>query len=573
MKQKRKPSVVVMIFLILLVSMAFMVIANEWTIRIAGQELRTRALETCQAEIGYISEALYSQLTAIQLQNVEILNHESVLALAMRNSILDRYETVSYESAIMKLIRSKLSQLNLTAFAQLYIPTIRTVITAQQAAEATEQEIAEMQDIIRAFPNGLFYTEDHMGFWSASPLVHNASLAKDSRVMLTRIRRESLREMLRKYTSDPNGYELVLTFGSHMIVSSLDTPWDEHIFDMSAEDVQTVSLDGGEHYVIRAKHAFSDLAIAAVLPVKNVTRNLDLLQHMLRMLEFICLLIVLLSTFAFYRITFKPLKGISVRMQQMGEGDLGVRMASEKTAELDDVASTFNSMAEHLQHLIDREYRSRLLAASAEKKALQYQISPHFLYNTYFQLRNLILLEENEEAGRLADLMGRYLRYIVHQEGATATLGEEMDHARNYAQIQGMRFKGRIDVVCDVQEGDWERIVVPKLLIQPLIENAFGHGLKNTENGGLIRLSLHQTEDAVLISVEDNGAGLSDEKLEIMRLHVTDGSGEESDGIALANIHRRLQLHFGPQSTLSLNRSELGGLKAAIRIEVGREER
>ena len=572
MKRKRRPSVVGIVFLILLVSMAFMVIASEWTISTAGHELRTRALETCQAEIGYISDALYSQLTAIQLQNVEILNHESVLALAVRNSILDRYETVSYESAIMKLIRSRLAQLNLIASAQLYLPTIRTVITAQKAAEATEQETAELQDIIRAFPSGLFYTDEYMGFWSASPLVHNASLAGDSRVMITRIQRESLREMLRKYTSNPNGYKLVLTFGSHVIVSSHDTPWDERIFSVPAEGVQTVTLAGSDHFVIRAKHAFSDLAIVAVLPVKNVTRSLDRLQHMLKMLEFICLLIVLLSTFSFYQITCKPLKGISVRMQQMGEGDLSVRMASEKTAELDDVASTFNSMAEHLQRLIDREYKSRLLAAGAEKKALQYQISPHFLYNTYFQLRSLILLEENEEAGRLADLMGRYLRYIVHQEGASATLREEMDHARNYADIQGMRFKGRIDIVCDVPEGDWEQIVVPKLLIQPLIENAFGHGLKNTEHGGLIRLSLRQTEDAVLILVEDNGTGLSDEKLAAMRRHVTDGPREETDGIALANIHRRLQLHFGSHSALSLDRSDLGGLKAVIRIGTGREE-
>ncbi len=570
MKRKRKPSVVGIVFLILLISMAFMVIASEWTISIASRELRTRAMETCQAEIGYISSALYSQLTSIQLQNVEILNHESVLALAVRNSILDKYEIVSYENAIMKLIRSKLTQLNLTAFAQLYIPTIRTVITTQKAAEATEEEIEELQHIIRDFPNGLFYTDEYMGFWSASPLVHNASLAGDSRVMLTKIRREALREMLKKYTANPNGYELVLTFGSHVIVSSNDTQWDERLFDVTEEDVQTVNLDGSDHYVIRAQHAFSDLAIVAVLPVKNVTRNLDRLQGMLKMLEFICLLIVLLSTFSFYRITCRPLKGISVRMQQMGEGDLSVRMTSERTAELDDVASTFNGMAEHLQHLIDREYKSRLLAASAEKKALQYQISPHFLYNTYFQLRNLILLEENEEASRLADLMGRYLRYIVHQEGASATLREEMDHARNYADIQGMRFKGRIDVLCDVPEGDWEQIVVPKLLIQPLIENAFGHGLKNTEQGGLIRLSLRQNEDAVLIIVEDNGAGLSDEKLTAMRLHVTDGLHEESDGIALANIHRRLQLHFGIQSGLNLDRSDLGGLKASIRIETGR---
>ena len=571
MRRTRKPSVIGIIFLILLISMVFMVVACEWTISTASNELRTRALDTCRAEIGYISDALYSELTAIQLQNVEILNHESVLALTIRSSVLDRYQTVSYENTIMKLIRSKLAWMNLTASAQLYIPTIHTMITAQKAAGATDRELEEMLDIIRAFPDGLYYTDEYMGFWSASPLIHDVSQAKDSRIMCTWIQRDALRNMLKKYTSDPNGYQLLLTFGSHVIANSDETEWDESIFSGQTADVDTVTLAGSEYYVIRAKHAFSDLSIAAVLPVKNVTRNMDRLRDMLRMLELICLLIVLLSTVSFYRISCKPLKGISTKMQQMGEGDLSVRMAPEKTEELNEVASTFNSMAERLQRLIDREYKARLLAASAEKKALQYQISPHFLYNTYFQLRNLILLEENEQASRMADLMGRYLRYIVHQDSDSATLEEEMEHAYIYADIQGMRFRERIKVRYDVQEGDWRQMVVPRLLVQPLIENAFEHGLKNMDQNGEMLLSLHQEKETLIISVEDNGDGLSDGALEAMQKHIAEGQHEEKDGIALANIHRRLQLYFGDRSGLFVSRSALGGLKAEIRIVCGKE--
>lgn len=571
MKRTRKPSVISIIFPILLAGMVFMIVACEWTITASGNELRTRALETCQTEIGYISDALYSQLTSIQLQNVEILNNESVLALAMRSSILDKYETVSYENAIMKLIRSKLSQLNFTASAQLYIPTIHTMISTQKAAAATEEELSGILEIIRAFPNGLYYTNEAMGFWNASPLIHDASMAKDSRIMITRIQRTSLKSLLQKYSPNPSDYQLLLTFGSHVIVNSHDMQWDESIFSDFEGEVKTVTLDGSQYYLIRAKHAFSDLSIVGVLLVDNVMSNMYRLQRMLRMLEFICVLIVLLSTLTFYRVICKPLKGISAKMQQVGEGDLSVRMLPEKTAELNDVASAFNSTAERLQRLIDREYKSRLLAASAEKKALQYQISPHFLYNTYFQLRNLILLEENDQAKRLADLMGRYLRYIVHQNGTSATLSEEMDHARNYADIQGMRFKGRIEVRYDVTEGDWRNMIVPRLLVQPLIENAFGHGLKNVEKDGVIMLSLRQTGGMTAISVEDNGESLSDAALEALRRSVTEGQREEGEGVALANIHRRLQLHFGSSSGLLFDRSILGGLKVTIMIADGKE--
>ena len=571
MKKSRKLSVIGIIFLILLVSMVFMIAACEWTIAASGSELKTRALETCQAEIGYISDALYSQLTAIQLQNVDILNNESVLALAMRSAILDKYETVSYENTITKLIRSRLSQFNLTASAQLYIPTIHTIITPQKAAAATDAEMEDMLAVIRAFPNGLYYTSESLGFWSASPLVHDPSLAADSRIMLTSVRLDSLRDMLRQYTAYPNGYQLLLTFRNHVITASGDTQWDESLFSGPDEEVKTVSIGGRQHYVIRARHAFSELTMVGVLPVDNVMSNMYRLQRMLRMLEAICVLIVLLATAAFYRVVCRPLKGISAKMRQVGAGDLSVRMPPEKTAELNGVASTFNGMAEQLQRLIDREYTSRLLAANAEKKALQYQISPHFLYNTYFQLRNLILLEENEQAGRLADLMGKYLRYIVRRDTDSATLSEEMEHARNYADIQGMRFGGRIEVRFDIGGGPWRDMTVPRLIVQPLIENAFGHGLKNVEKGGVILLSLHHTDELTEISVEDNGEGLSDDALNALRQSVAAGRREENDGVALVNIHRRLQLHFGPQSGLLFDRSELGGLKVSILIRKEKE--
>ena len=109
-------------------------------------------------------------------------------------------------------------------------------------------------------------------------------------------------------------------------------------------------------------------------------------------------------------------------------------------------------------------------------------------------------------------------------------------------------------------------------MVLPLIENAFGHGLKNVEKGGVMLLSLQQEQDTVTISVEDNGNSLSDEMLNAMRKSITEEPAGESNGIALANIHRRLQLHFGNRSGLFLERSALGGLNARIRIVAGKEE-
>ena len=118
----------------------------------------------------------------------------------MRSSILDKFEMVSYKSAIMKLMRTKLSQTNIATKAQLYIPTVRTIITPQKAVEVSEEELQELLSIVTAFPNGLYYTEGEIGFWSASPLIYDATMARDSRIMMTGIQRSFLREMLDSFT-------------------------------------------------------------------------------------------------------------------------------------------------------------------------------------------------------------------------------------------------------------------------------------------------------------------------------------------------------------------------------------
>ena len=298
MKQNRKLSVISIFFPILLISMVLMIIACEWTITASGNELRAQALDTCRAEIGYIGDALYSQLTSIQMQNVEILNHESVLALSLRSSILDKYEMVSHKNTVMKLIRSKLSQLNLTSSAQLYIPAIHTIITTQKAAEATAEEMEALLGIVRDFPDGLYYSEESMGFWSASPLIHDASVAQESRIMLTSIQRNSLKALLQKYAAPSRHYQLLLAFGDHVIVSSLDHEWDERMMH-GENEIQTVLLDGRQYYIMQVRHAFSDLSIIAAMPVDSVMSNMVRHQVLLRTLETVCVLIFLFSTLAF----------------------------------------------------------------------------------------------------------------------------------------------------------------------------------------------------------------------------------------------------------------------------------
>lgn len=255
-------------------------------------------------------------------------------------------------------------------------------------------------------------------------------------------------------------------------------------------------------------------------------------------------------------------------MRQIEEGDLSAHFLPTWSNELNEMFAQLNHMIETLNQHIAREYQFKLLASDAELKQLQYQISPHFLYNTYFILNGLLLQEDTEKAARLAELIGVYLQYIVRTKESYAALRDEMRHAGAYAQIQQLRFDERIEVRFEEYPDAYAETRVPRLIVQPLIENAFEHGMRNMMQGGLVVIRCEVVDDASLrIIVEDNGTSLTDEAIEGLAAAVQNAPQDgRREGIALHNIHRRIQIAFGYGYGLHISRSALGGLYTSIRI-------
>lgn len=176
----------------------------------------------------------------------------------------------------------------------------------------------------------------------------------------------------------------------------------------------------------------------------------------------------------------------------------------------------------------------------------------------------MIARDMKEPAKELSRELGVYFRFLTRNTSDEVPLSDEYEHARVYADIQGFRFDGRIKVEMDELDQQLAQITVPRLILQPLLENAFGHGLKQKIRGGLLKVTIQADEELVHIFVEDNGEELSDAQLETMQeqiSQVTSGSlSVETTG--LLNIARRLQLYFSIEHALTITRSPLGGLKS-----------
>ncbi|MCX7657034.1 MAG: histidine kinase, partial [Treponemataceae bacterium] len=161
----------------------------------------------------------------------------------------------------------------------------------------------------------------------------------------------------------------------------------------------------------------------------------------------------------------------------MEEGDLKTRIEYERKDEFGYLFHSFNRMVDKLDELVNQVYVAKILAQKAELKQLQAQINPHFLYNSFFTLQRTIIGEDIDKAALYAEKLGSYFKYITRNRQEEVALEKEVEHARIFTDIQSMRFSRRIKIEfgCLPEEcRDW---IVPRLILQPLLENAFEHGL------------------------------------------------------------------------------------------------
>ena len=195
-----------------------------------------------------------------------------------------------------------------------------------------------------------------------------------------------------------------------------------------------------------------------------------------------------------------------------------------------------------------------LMRRRVELSVLQHQINPHFLYNTLDSIRSKALMNRQREIATMTEILSRFFRYCISHDDGMVRVGEELDHIRDYFYIQKFRFEDRFEMEIDVEKEEILELFLPRMTIQPLVENAMIHGLEKVEHKGLIRISLAKAGDRLMITVSDNGYGMSRE--ELIRLNERMRSSPEEElsakpghsGIAIRNVNARLKLIFGEDS-------------------------
>ena len=277
---------------------------------------------------------------------------------------------------------------------------------------------------------------------------------------------------------------------------------------------------------------------------------MNLVRFSLLGMGLLLLLVIILSYYIPRSITM-PITRISRVTNQVAKGNLSVRAAAESGAEARMLSDSLNAMIDKINELLDQVTTEQIRLRKAEFELLQAQINPHFLYNT---LDTIVWLAEAGDQKRVVSMVGNlsdFFRTSLNQGKDIISIREELAHVRSYLEIQQVRYQDILRYEITVPEDLYE-YKIPKITIQPLVENALYHGIKNKRGQGMITITGKSKENGFVLYVRDNGIGMTQERLKEVRAGIQKLSYTGKEIYGLYNVNERIRLNFGETYGISI---------------------
>lgn len=305
------------------------------------------------------------------------------------------------------------------------------------------------------------------------------------------------------------------------------------------------------------------LTVYGLISEKVLYSQLNQLFRWIASFVVIMTMVVALVVFLFSSSLIRPLHNMARSMDLAAKGDFTVSLPIESDDEIGQLSRHFNSMILRINNLIDNVYKKELLYKDAEFKMLQAQINPHFIYNVLDTISWTVQTNGMPEISRMASALSRLMRISINKN-QNISLKEELSCVQDYLLIQKIRYQDKISAVIDVDE-QLNDLVIPKLILEPLVENAIVHGLEGKGGAGLILVKGELLQDTVVFTIKDNGIGISPQRLEEI-WNSPSGSNSAHTGLGFMNVHSRIQYIYGMEYGLDIKSQTGGGTTVTIRI-------
>lgn len=262
-----------------------------------------------------------------------------------------------------------------------------------------------------------------------------------------------------------------------------------------------------------------------------------------------------------------PIRELSNAMKQVEQENFDIEIQSRRKDEIGHLITSFHYMVGKIRQLICEVYQKKIEQKNAEIRALQAQINPHFLYNTLDSINWMLIERDEQDISDVVISLGEILRYAVGGQNHLVPLGSEARYIESYLFIQKNRLEDRLNYQWELAE-DTLDVLVPRLIMQPIVENAVIHGIEPLKKGGVILMKAWIEKEILLIRVTDNGRGMNQEELEALREKIS--GTDEIENIGMRNIQRRMELTYGQEQAMEIQSVQGEGTTITLRMKVCR---
>ena len=314
--------------------------------------------------------------------------------------------------------------------------------------------------------------------------------------------------------------------------------------------------------------AFSKCGLYMDIQKSEVLRDLKQMQIFLVAIFLLFLMIGGILATSITRAMYKPIKNMTDTVEKVSKGDLSLRVDVTTEDEIGTLCREFNHMLDNLEDLIARVIEEERLKKDAELEALQYQITPHFMYNTLNSIKYAALIKGEKELGGLIGDFVELLQASVNKKGTFISVADELHILKNYIHLQEFRYQGSFDVEYDIAK-DAYGCYIPRLILQPLVENAILHGIDMKGGNGRLVIRGRVEGTRLTLSVIDNGRGMTKEQIE----ELLSSKAKKTNGlsaIGVPNVRERLELYYEAEGGITYESSE-NGTTATIFLPADRE--
>jgi two-component system sensor histidine kinase YesM len=348
-------------------------------------------------------------------------------------------------------------------------------------------------------------------------------------------------------------------------------PWNPVIYRVSpswtaeSESGLVKRIKGEDYEILARRSAYTGWRTVGVFSRTEVFHEADFVRASALVIGGLTVAMALVLSFLLASSVAKPVVELEDLMARAETGDFSARFEGDETDEVGRLGRSYNAMIGEIRNLIDLVYKEQHDKREAELHVLQEQIKPHFLYNTLETIRYMARRRGADDVEDIVVALTKLFRIGLSRGVETIALREELEHAGSYLFIQSTRYAGKFDYAIEADDGVLDRKVL-RLILQPLVENAIYHGIKEKRGRGSIRVAARESGASLLLSVEDDGIGMDDGRQAALRAVIAGErpSPTPSEGFGVYNVNERLRLSFGPQFGIRFESAEGRGTRFEI---------